>query len=855
MNYIDDAKIDLTSCDREPIHALGAIQQFGCLIAFSSDWLIAQKSTNCAEMLGIPADHLESGRPLDAIVDDGAVNQLRDRMMQLETDRVVRLFAIDLLGDERLWDCALHCVSDLTVLEIEPHDETAFQDHIEHLRDLMRRLDKERGLVPLCQHAAEELQTILGFDRVMVYRFHADLSGEVIAESHAPGVDSFMGLRYPKTDIPQQARELYKRNLFRIIADVREQPVPIEPELRVDGSPLDLSLSTLRAVSPIHLEYLRNMGVEASLSISILQDGKLWGLFACHHYSPRPLPYGVRTMAELFAELFSLQLQIAIDRGVRTVAERGRDLHNRLMAQIANGDRLIDSLPTLEKAIGAIIPHDGASIFIDGQYRIDGKAPNEEEFRAIVPALNTASASRVFASEALAERIPAAEAFADRAAGALVIPVSRRPRDYIVLWRSELAQTVNWAGNPEKPVELGPRGARLTPRKSFAAWKQSVSGSASPWTPAELQVAEGLRVSLLEIILKLTDDAVKERARNQQQQELLIAELNHRVRNILNLIRGLVAQSGAGATSVEGLAQTIGGRINALAIAHDSITHENWSPASLRTLIENETKAYLDDKAGRVTVNGPDFMIQPEAYTVVALVLHEMITNSAKYGSLCDSRGTLKISLTKDDNGDLEMLWKESGGPPVRPPTRRGFGSTIIERSIPFELKGEATVDYKLSGVEARFVVPGMHVDRVVEASSGAGKETSASRDSDKPKNDGHGSSFARALVVEDSMIIAMDTQDMLEQLGVGSVRTAASVGDAIRAIEEAQPDFALLDYNLGSESSVEVAERLSQLGVPFYFASGYGEGIETEGTSALGVLKKPYSRDDLAAAMEQVGA
>ena len=844
MSYIDDTELDLTSCDREPIHKLGLIQNIGVLLVLSSDWLVVQRSTNVDEYLDPPGP-IDVGTPLSDILPSDKLAQLRLAVDALDVaGRVERVFGIELFEDGRRFDCAIHCTGGFTVLEIENAGGDLSFGYASRLQSLMRRLDGEDSISGLCERAAIELKGILGFDRIMVYKFRPDHSGEVIAEAREPHLEAFLNLRYPKSDIPDQARELYRRNLFRIIADVNGEPVPIEPERRIDGRELDLSLSTLRAVSPIHLEYLRNMGVGASLSISILQDGKLWGLFACHHYSPRTLPFALRTVAELFAEYFSLRLQVVLDRERRNIADKGRALQERLMSRLAGGSDLVESLATIDNVIGEVIPHDGSSAYIDGIYRQRGKAPNEEEFRAIVPSLNTSAAAQVFATDALAERIPHAADFADRAVGALIIPVSRRPRDYIVLWRQELKQQVMWAGNPEKAVEYGKHGARLTPRKSFAAWQESVSGHAEDWHAAELEVAERLRVALLEIILKLTDETVRERERAQEQQSLLIAELNHRVRNILNLIRGLVGQSGKNASSIEEFAATVGGRVDALASAHDNITRQNWSPAPVRDLINSEMEAYLHGQNDRLQVIGPRAMIAPEAYTVLALVLHEMVTNSAKYGALCDSSGSITLTMQRNRDGDLQLEWKEAGGPPVRTPERRGFGSTIIERSIPHELKGDAKIQYKLSGVEACFIIPGRYVDFPEgddEAQTPTAPPPSVGARETVRAND--------VLLVEDSMIIALDTEDALRHLGVKDVRACASVKDALAAIEEREPDFALLDYNLGNESSVGVARELTRRGIPFYFATGYGSSIADMESDVhpKGVLNKPYSPDDLA--------
>ena len=845
--HVDLDPVDLTNCDREPIHQIGAIQNFGALIAVTTDGMIAHRSANFAEMLSL-SEPPEIGTQLSALFTPEAMSAIgRASGMLNDPESVERLFAVHLVGGKGPFDCAIHNTDGLTVIEFEPSASDEMDRQLRSLQPILRQLERSDDLLELCQQAADRLRDLLGFDRVMVYRFQSDESGAVIAESVEEGYDSFHGLRYPRTDIPQQARRLYLRNRFRIISDTLAEPVPIEPQIRAEGDPLDLSMSTLRAVSPIHIEYLINMGVRASLSISIVIDGKLWGLFACHHYAPKVLPYSLRTAAELFSELFSLTAERTIGKERASVQEAGRSLHDQLMRAIAGGEALVEALPTLRPIIKRAIPHDGISAYVDGEYRALGAAPDESEFMALMPALNSSATSRTIASDSLVKRIPAAAAFADRAVGALIIPVSRSPRDYVILWRRELKQTVTWAGNPEKPVELGPNGARLTPRKSFEAWQQSVTGKSAEWTEVELGLVESLRVTLLEVILRVTDELATERAKAQRQQELLIAELNHRVRNILNLIRGLINQSRHEAINVDEFARLIGGRINALASAHDNITRENWSPASVTELIETEAEAYVSGKLDRISIVGDEALVSPEAYTVLALVIHEMMTNSAKYGSLCDKSGRLAVEIACDESG-MTICWKETGGPPVRAPERRGFGSTIIEKSIPFELNGRAELDFKLSGVEAEFWIPGRfitHKGRIDAASM-------AERARPNRKDTGmQGETIetlpSRVLLVEDGMIIAMDTEETLRDLGVVEVTIAAKVSSALKELEAESYDLAVLDYNLGTESSEPVAVKLNELGVPFWLATGYGEMADRlEEIGALGVLTKPYGKDEL---------
>jgi two-component sensor histidine kinase/CheY-like chemotaxis protein len=396
-------------------------------------------------------------------------------------------------------------------------------------------------------------------------------------------------------------------------------------------------------------------------------------------------------------------------------------------------------------------------------------------------------------------------------------------------------RSVNWAGAPEKVYEEGPNGPRLTPRKSFELWQETVAGQSKPWSAADIRIAESLRVTLLEVILQLSDLAARERRSAQERQELMIAELNHRVRNILSLVRALVAQSKDTAKSVDEFAGVLGGRIQALARAHDQITNLNWAPVALRTLLESEAGAYLGARADRVKIGGPDVALDPKAFATLALVVHEMMTNSAKYGALADSTGQVEVVWRVDPNSSLEIEWKESGGPPVQPPSRRGFGTTIIERSVPFDLKGEAEIRFDLLGVQARFVIPPNFVD-LVPSIAGAAMRVEEQQPTRPRISD-------TALIVEDNLIIAMAAEVILLDLGARHVDTAASVDQALRAIERTRPSFALLDLNLGSENSIRVAEKLKEIGVPFIFATGYGERapIPVDLASAP-VVQKPYT-------------
>ena len=834
-------QVDLTNCDREPIHIPGLIQPFGFLLALSSDWLIARASANTAAFIGGAPEEL-LGRPVAEVLGAEAVHAIRNRVALLRgADATERMFGLKLAGIDQPFDIALHLSNGGIVIEAEPC-QPEIGDGAGTIRSMMARLDQARTMEAFLREGARQVRALTGFDRVMVYKFDADGNGEVMAEAARSGIGSFLHLHYPHTDIPAQARALYQRNLFRIIVDIASTPVPVVPTLNERGTPLDLSLSVLRAVSPIHIEYLTNMGVGASLSISIVIEGRLWGLFACHHYSARCPGLERRSLSELFGQMFAMKLEALERRESAAYAERAHGVSERLLVQLAGDASLRDDPAWLAETLGDAIPADGIGVVINGHIAIAGLAPDEDDFLRLTHELNRTTAGKVFATDHIAGFLPEADRWSDRAAGMLALPISRSPRDYVVLFRQEIIRTVRWAGDPYLPKEFGPNGDRLSPRKSFEAWSETVRGRSQPFTPLERQVAESLRATLIEVVLRMSDEAHAERQQAAERQELLIAELNHRVRNILSLIRGLVRQT-RGSASIDDYVTELDGRIHSLARAHNQITSDNWGPAPLRGLIETEAAAYLAGKATRVRTEGPEVLLAPIAFSTMALVLHELMTNSAKYGALSDN-GHVDVRWLVDGQGWLQFDWQESGGPVVQAPTRQGFGSTIIRRSIPYDLGGEANVEYLPLGLSAHFAIPERHVTQRIAKVTASVAEPDAST----PAATAGPLISGAVLLVEDSLIIAMDAEDILTRLGAESVATASTVPVALDELRRFQPSLAILDINLGSETSMPIADRLKAMGVPYLFATGYGEQARLpEAHAEAPVLQKPYTIENVA--------
>ena len=842
---------DLTNCDREPIHLLGAIQPTGVLVAVSRQWVIERVSANLRDVFDIdPSEAI--GRNLDALLISDALHEVRNRATLLVgPDAVERIFGVRLRRTDQLFDLVVHASDELLVIEIEPAEQGR-GDATNTVRSMIARLDRTRSMDAFFQEGARLIRGLAGYDRVMVYRFDTEGSGEVVAEAMRAGIGSFKGLRYPASDIPRQARILYKRNLIRTIADVDAVPAPIVPQLDDKGRPLDLSLSALRSVSPIHIEYLKNMGVGASMSISIIVDDELWGLFACHHYGPRVLDFNTRAVCELFAQMFSMRLESRERREIMEFERRARDISDQLLGAVASDDSLLNNPDWLTSILTNAIPADGVGVWINGTSVLSGSTPSTGEFRQLIGELTATSDGQVLATDHIGGFMKGAERFADSAAGMLAIPISRAARDYVVIFRREIVRSVRWGGDPHKPVEYGPNGPRLTPRESFEEWKETVQGRSKPFNASEIRVAETLRATLIEVVLRMADEAATQRQSASERQEMLIAELNHRVRNILGVIRGLIRQSKPSDGDLESFVKQVDGRIHALARAHNQITDDHWGPAPIQALVDAETAAFLADRPDRVATTGGFVLLNPQAYSTMALVFHELITNSAKYGSL-SADGSVDIAWRRDNAGNLVVEWVESGGPPVTPPERRGFGTTIIGRSVPYDLGGEAKIDYASEGVRARFSIPARHV------SEASGERLAPLKAPRQPVERGVAPRQVLAartvLIVEDSLIIALDAEDVVKKLGADGVMTAATVPAALDLLSESlRPDVAMLDINLGDKSSFPIADRLDQLGIPFLFASGYGEQAHLPAAHAeRTVVQKPYTIENVARALERL--
>lgn len=834
-------QVDLTNCDREPIHIPGSIQPHGCLLVCDSRaGRVLRHSANTPGLLGVSGEI--NGMALDAIIGADAAHTLRNALSANgEGARPSLLPGLRLSHGK--FDVSIHVYRSVAIIEIE---QASGEPPLQLARSLIQRIKDTTDVDQLIAISARLVRGALEYDRVMIYRFEQDGSGKVIAEAKRSDLESFLGQYFPATDIPQQARTLYLKNTIRIIGDASGERVPIMPALDVSGEPVDLSLAHLRSVSPIHCEYLRNMGVGASMSISIIVDGKLWGLMACHHYAPKTLPMPQRVAAEMFGDFFSLHLHALKQRRTLDTARQARAALDRFLRLASHHENIGLLLQEHLPDFVSLMPCDGIGLWMNGNWHAFGSVPPASAVPAIAQLVSSVSEGRVWASHALPERLPEAEAYCARAAGVLAVPLTQMPRDYLFFFRKELVQTLNWAGNPDKSYETGPFGDRLTPRKSFAIWKETVGMQAKPWTDADREIAEVTRGALVEIGLRHSEIMAEERSRADVRQRMLNEELNHRVKNILALIKSLVGQPLKEGKSLADYVLSLKGRIQALSFAHDQVVRGSGG-GMLSDLLEAELTPY---RHATIDLDGPPVLMNARAFSVMALVLHELSTNAAKYGALSRSSGRLSVSWRITREGDCEVVWQESGGPIVTAPSQTGFGSALISRSLPYDLNGTSEVSYDAAGLSARFVLPAKHVSLAPSKSGPSGDMSGA----ESEKAEEAIRSDLKVLLVEDQLLIAMDVESMLGDSGIDDIVIASSAADALNRLSSRVPDVAVLDVNLGVGTSLPVALELTRLNVPFLFATGYGDSsMISADFSNVPVVRKPYEGKALVGAIKQL--
>lgn len=515
-SHDDSVEISLTECEREPIHIPGTIQPFGVLLTVEPDSLrIHNASENCLGFWGISAQDL-IGKSFDELLLSDEAAQLRHYLHQpnLKDQSFIPLRLPSLLSTRaelrEIWNLSAHKHLGIVFLELErvvmkEISATSLPFH-RKVREVIQSLQQAKSLKQLCDAAVREVRSITGFDRVMLYRFDPDFNGQVISEAASPSADSYLDHHFPASDIPSQARAIFLQNWLRMIPHVGYSPSRLYPGLDpVTHAPLDLSQTTLRSVSPIHLEYLTNMKVKATLTISLLDEDKLWGLIACHHEEPLLIDPEDRLGAQLIGQIVSSQLRVkeALE-DIHYKAEL-KNVHARLLAFMQAEEDLVQGLVKHSPNVLDIATAQGAAAAINfnGEWTLIGTTPSLAQINDLVTWLaENHSKETLFQTDSLSRLYPDAYAYRKIASGLLAIAILKTNRNYLLWFRPEVLTTVVWAGNPEKSAQKTSGTIRLNPRTSFESWEEAVTGTAVPWKKVEIEVVEELRNSITALDLE-----------------------------------------------------------------------------------------------------------------------------------------------------------------------------------------------------------------------------------------------------------------------------------------------------------------------------------------------------------------
>ena len=503
----------LISLRETPIHISGQIQPHGIILVLEEPELtILQVSSNIRSAFGVDPENLLF-TSLEELLDPFQISQIKAGLGEQNLDFInpTKIWARTKGDDYVVFDGIFHRNSKgFLILELEPaiaQENIPFLSFYHLAKASINHIEDTANLRDYCQIIVKEVRKVTGFDRVMLYKFHEDDHGSVIAEDKLESLEPYLGLHYPESDIPKPARQLFIENLIRLIPDTNAEPVEIVPlKNPLSQKPVDLTKSILRSAYNCHIEYLHNMGVGASLTISLIKEGRLWGLIACHHQTPKYVSYELRKACEFLGRVIFSEISDKEETEDYSYRMQLNDTQSKLIEYMSRSDNFIDGLVKEQPNILELTSAQGAAVFFGGQYTLIGQTPEEEDLNFLVQWLQRNVNEEIFYTDSLPKVYPDAERYKHVASGLLAIPISKR--NYVLWFRPEVIQTVNWGGDPNNAFEVNQSqgNLRLCPRKSFELWKETVSCTSLHWEYVEIKAALELRKAIVNIVLRQADE-------------------------------------------------------------------------------------------------------------------------------------------------------------------------------------------------------------------------------------------------------------------------------------------------------------------------------------------------------------
>jgi chemotaxis family two-component system sensor kinase Cph1 len=696
------ATVDLDNCHREPIHTPGGVQPHGVLLACDPEGSVVQVSENAATLLGSEPSALLAASLADVLGADAAT-QLTERAGGDATN--LRPLTLTVAG-RGLDAFAYRSPDGVLVIELEPVlSRPSFEAFQGDVTRSISALQTARSTDGLLRVAARVVRELTGFDRVWVYRFEPDDHGVVVAEEKPADLPGYLGLHFPAHDIPPQARALFLRNRLRFIVDSGADASPLIPMANpLTDEWLDLSDGVLRAVSPMHLQYLRNMGAHASMSIALSVGGRLWGLISGHHYAaPRLVEHQARAACELVGMVTSMQLASKLEL---ESSERLRVLdarRNAVLESIADAATITAGFANAAGDLLGICAADGAAVRVGDEVELIGATPSQEQVLALIGSLSAAGDGEIFATDRLAEAFPELAALSPTAAGIIALPLSQRRGNYVLWFRPEWHRDLAWGDNGLAPSGAPAVDDRLAPAGSFRTWAESVDGASRPWDDVEVEATGRLRTAVGTFLLERAEQLAAlntELARSNADLDAFAYTVAHDLKEPLRGIHNYVtffiedfhdtldAQGRGQLSTVLSVAQRMGGLLDALLdysrLGRVELELEHVTLSEIVEDAADMVRGVLDESGARLDVidGGPPLVGDRER---LRHVLANLITNAVKYGGR--PQPLVEISTRRLDETQLGLqLRPEARGASVICVRDDGIGIAPEHREVIFDI-------------------------------------------------------------------------------------------------------------------------------------------------------------------------
>lgn len=498
---------DSAFCGSLPLHLINLIQPYGMLLVLNKmDLTILQVSENVENITGVLPTDLVSKSMAEFISAD-QFQFLKDKTAVGISGKLPVRLTFTANGTPYNFISLIHEKDSYILVELElagQHGkEELFADVYQEVKYAMSRINVAETTTDACNIAITELKRLSGFDKIMLYKFDKNWNGEVIAEVMEEGMDSYLGLHFPASDIPKQARAMYFKNPYRLIPSSDYTPVKIYPVINpLSGGFIDLSNCNLRSVPSVHIEYLKNMGVKASMSTAIIKDEQLWGLISCHHREEKYLNYEMCSVFELMAGIISSRIAVIENKEQGSKTTRLQQIQSKLMEQVYLDDNPVSGLLNYDTNILQLLDCEGVVVSYNRETQFQGNVPDRYEVKDIILWLQSQQQDRVYAINNLPAVYENAVTFAEKGSGIIVLPIHAEKGEYIIGFRPEVVQDVDWGGNPNEAINFEKNKVTYHPRNSFKLWRQKVEQTSLPWEKDQLAIAEGFRNFLIEYTLK-----------------------------------------------------------------------------------------------------------------------------------------------------------------------------------------------------------------------------------------------------------------------------------------------------------------------------------------------------------------